>query len=260
VPGRDDQEAVRYRINRLRLEGETRVGGNKLSARLGMLDGHKDSDIVRRGSGGPERESYRHQEREVNGALRLDRAWAARLFSLGLEFSWLRRQKAQDYSGSDAVQASYLARERQTSLWLQDEWGASPALTLTSGLRAEWIGLESDGEARSHQGLYPSLAARWELQEGWQLRLAAGGAIKAPRLDEISGAPVRSSSANSPLEPDQRVVSVKLCKYASWVKVDTGCAVGAVGVARSGAHSARLLQAASRNTSFFCSESSIMFK
>lgn len=204
VPGRDDQEAVRYRINRLRLEGETRAGGNKLSARLGMLDGHKDSDIVRRGSGGPERESYRRQEREVNGALRLDRAWAARLFSLGLEFSRLRRQEAQDYSGSDAGQANYRARERQTSLWLQDEWGASPALTLTSGLRAEWIGLESDGEARSHQGLYPSLAARWELQEGWQLRLAAGGAIKAPRLDEISGAPVRSSSANSPLEPDQR--------------------------------------------------------
>jgi iron complex outermembrane receptor protein len=52
--------------------------------------------------------------------------------------------------------------------------------------------------------LSPSISGRWEFSEGWLLRSSLGTGIKAPKLDEISNAPVRSTSANSPLEPDRR--------------------------------------------------------
>lgn len=201
---REDHEENRYRINRLRLEGETVAGGSKLSGRLSLMDGERDTDTVRDGTSGYASETLRRKESEVNAAVRLDRGIGPHLASLGLEYVALERREKQAYAGTYNDAARYRVEERQQTLWLQDEWGVAPAVTLTAGLRGESIRLESDGDARRHGILAPSLAMRWEMAEDWVLRSSLGSALKAPKLDELSDAPVRSTSINSPLEPDRR--------------------------------------------------------
>lgn len=201
---RNDKEDSRYRINRLRLEGETFAAGNKLSARLSLMDGSKNTDTTRDSSNDYFLESLRRDENEVNAALRLDRAWDEHLTSAGLEYVRLRRREAQDYTGDYVDSEVFRASEKQSTLWLQDEWALSSALTLTTGVRGESIALDTDESAQRHGALSPSIAARWDLDDGWLLRSSLGAAIKAPKLDEISNAQIRSINANSPLEPDRR--------------------------------------------------------
>lgn len=201
---RDDREDSRYRIDRLRLEGETVAGGNKLSGRVTLMDGSRDTDTVREGSSGTAFEAVRRDESEINAALRLDRGWGKHVSSAGLEYAALERKEKQVYTGTYADSGVYRADQRQQALWLQDEWAAAGALTLTGGLRGESITLKADGDSRTHGAVSPSLAARWEVDESWVLRSSLGAALKAPKLDEISDAPVRSTSVNSPLEPDRR--------------------------------------------------------
>lgn len=204
VLARGDHEESRYRINRLRLEGETVAAGNKLSGRVTLMDGARDTDTVRDGSAGYFTEAVRRDESEVNAAFRLDRGWDKHLTSLGLEYAALDRDEKQVYGGAYADSGRYRANTREQSLWLQDEWAATNAITLTSGVRVESIRLEADGDAQTHDGLSPSLAARWELNDGWLVRSSLGAALKAPKLDEISNAPILATSINSPLEPDRR--------------------------------------------------------
>ena len=201
---RNDHEESRYRINRLRLEGETVAAGNKLSGRVTLMDGARDTDTVRDGSSGYYTEALRRDESELNAALRADRGWEQHVTSVGLEYASLERDEKQVYAGAYTDSSRYRAETREQSLWLQDEWAATGTITLTSGLRAESIRLESDGDSRTHDGLSPSFAARWELADGWLVRSSLGAALKAPKLDEISNAPVFSTSVNSPLEPDRR--------------------------------------------------------
>jgi len=201
---RRDQEDVHLAINRLRLEGETFAAGNKLSGRLTLMDGQRDTDTVRNGSAGRATESVRRDENEINAAVRLDRGIGRHAISTSLEYVSLERDEKQDYGGTFVDHGRYKAEERQRTLWLQDEWALADSVTLTGGLRAESIALESDGNSRTHGAVSPSLAARWEVTDGWLLRSSIGSGLKAPKLDEISAAPVRSTSANSPLEPDRR--------------------------------------------------------
>jgi len=201
---RNDREDSSYRINRLRLEGETFAAGNKLSARLSLMDGSKNTETTRDSSSDYFFESMRRDENEVNAAVRLDRAWGEHVSSVGLEYVRLKRREAQDYAGSYVDSEVFRASEKQSTLWLQDEWALSNALTLTSGVRGESIVLDTDESAQRHGALSPSLAARWDLNDGWLLRSSLGAAIKAPKLDEISNAQIRSTNANSPLEPDRR--------------------------------------------------------
>jgi iron complex outermembrane receptor protein len=201
---RNDNEDSRYRINRLRLESETFAAGNKLSARLSLMDGSKHTDTTRASSGDTSQEALRRDENEINAATRLDRAWSEHLTSAGLEYVRLRRRDAQDYTGDYVDSEVFRAGERQGTLWLQDEWAVSNALTLTTGVRGESIVLDTDESTQRHGALSPSIAARWDLDDGWLLRSSLGAAIKAPKLDEISNAQIRSTNANSPLEPDRR--------------------------------------------------------
>lgn len=201
---RKDSEESWNRIHRLRLEGETLVRGKKLSGRVAWVNSQRDSDLIRDVSGVASTEQLRREEDEVNLGLRIDWGWREHLLAGGLEHIRLRRSEAQIYGGSYTAAQDFSTRESQTSVWLQDEWGMGKAVTVTAGVRGESVQMEADGPSGKHAMLAPSLAARWALSEDWVLRASAGAGIKTPRLDEISGAPVRSVAANTPLEPDRR--------------------------------------------------------
>ena len=201
---RNDREDNRYRIQRLRMEGDTRVSGNKLSGRLSLMSGVRNTDIQRDSTGAWAWQSVQRRENEVNGAVRLDRGWGRHVTTLGLEHITLKRNEQQVYAGSYVDSGVFKASERQQALWVQDEWAASRAVTLTGGLRGESVVLTTDDASRQRSAISPSLAGRWDLDHGWLLRSSAGASMKAPKLDEISTAPLRSTSINSPLEPDRR--------------------------------------------------------
>lgn len=201
---RNDHEESRYRINRLRLEGETRVSETKLSGRLTLANGNKDTDIQRDSFAVSSMEAYRRRENEVNAAFRVDRGWGEHYSSLGLEYVTLDRKEEQTYAGSFVDSAVFRAAEKQSTLWLQDEWAVTQSITLTTGLRGESIWLEADSSSQRHGGISPSVAARWAIDSQWVLRSSLGTGIKTPKLDEISSAPIRATSVNSPLEPDLR--------------------------------------------------------
>ncbi len=204
VLDRNDREETEYRTHRLRVEGETFVSATKLSGRLTLGNGEKDTDIQRQSATSLSTERYRRRENELNAAARADRGWGDHFSSLGLEYITLDRKESQDYTGSYAGNAIFRAAENQTAVWLQDEWSVTPTLTLTSGLRGEQIRLEADETTQRRGGVFPSLAARWAIDDHWALRSSLGSGIKPPKLDEISNAPIRATSVNSPLEPDLR--------------------------------------------------------
>ncbi len=77
-------------------------------------------------------------------------------------------------------------------------------MTVTTGLRGEFIRYSVDGNDQRHQRLLPSLALRLEPAQHWVLRSSLGAGMKVPRLDELTSQPVFSVNANTPLEPDRR--------------------------------------------------------
>lgn len=206
---RSDREESDMHIARLRAEGEKRLaGGGKLSGRAAVMAGQRDTDTARiwRETGSAPsaaREKNRRDENEFNAALRFDRPSGEALLSLGLEHAHFRRDERQEHSGAYQGDGIFATREAQWTAWAQHEWQPREALTLTAGARGESIRLESGGAARRSGLLAPSLAARLEPIAGWVLRASAGGGIKAPKLDEISGLTVRNPNPNSPLEADR---------------------------------------------------------
>lgn len=201
---RNDKEETGYRINRLRLEGESVLADTKLSGRLTLAGGEKDTDIRRDSGAILSTEAYRRRENEINAALRADRAWGEHFSSLGLEYVTLDRKESQAYTGSFVDRSVFRAAEQQSTLWLQDEWAITQSITLTTGLRGESVWLEADSSSQRHGRLSPSVAARWNIDSNWVLRSSLGAGMKVPKLDEISNAPIRATSVNSPLEPDLR--------------------------------------------------------
>ena len=97
----------------------------------------------------------------------------------------------------------FAGRARQGTLWLQDEWQLAEALTLTSGLRGERMAIQAQERDSSHGAVDPSLALRWEAAPGWVARSSLSGAIRFPKLDELTRVALHSTLANTPLEPDR---------------------------------------------------------
>ncbi|MEY2633841.1 MAG: hypothetical protein RIR00_2495, partial [Pseudomonadota bacterium] len=204
VLSRRDVEDSRRQAARLRLEGETTVRDSKLAARLTLVGSERQNNTLRDSSGVLSTERINRRETEINAGLRGDRAWDEHVSSLGLEYIQLDRNEHQVYGGGFVDDQSYQVRSRDGVLWLQDEWAVSKALTATAGLRAESLQLTANSSSQEHRHLAPSLSGKWELDAAWQFRTSLGSAIKVPKLEEISSAPVRSVSVNSPLEPDRR--------------------------------------------------------
>jgi outer membrane receptor for ferrienterochelin and colicins len=205
---RRDNEKSQNVFNRLRADGELLRQGVKYSGRLAFSDGYRHADARRNGltvagAVSASQEQMRRHERDHSAALRLDWSAGTHVLAAGFEQVVHRRDESQTSSALAAAE-SHSGRDRQRSLWLQDEWSVAPALTLTGGLRGEAVRYEIDGLAQDHRRLLPSLALRWEPAKQWVARGSLGAGFKPPALAELTNQPVFSVNANTPLEPDRR--------------------------------------------------------
>lgn len=205
---RTDRSESRNAFNRLRGDGELYRGDVKYSARFNLSAGERRSDTWRNGvtAGGivtNSEERSSRKERDWGGSLRADWSSGAHLLAVALEHANHGRDEAQTHSGL-GIDEKHDGRYRQTSLWVQDEWSVSPAVTLTAGLRGESLDYAVDGAGQNHDRLLPSIAVKWAPAEQWVFRSSLGAGIKPPRLDELTNQPVFSVAANTPLEPDRR--------------------------------------------------------
>ncbi len=199
---RRDDERSRSALNRLRAEAEVFRKGVKYSGRIVASDYERNVDTERNALTGLSNDQSRRNERDLNGAFRMDWSAGKHVLAASIEGSGHQRDESLFYSGlADETHSSW---DRQWSVWLQDEWSPSTAMTVTPGLRGEFIRYAVDGADQSHQRLLPSLALRLEPAQNWVLRTSLGAGLKAPRLDELTNQPVISVNANTPLEPDRR--------------------------------------------------------
>src|SRR3990167_5190999 len=206
---RHDSEDNSTRIARLRSEAEWRAGGGKWTGRAAAMQGQRNADRQRLGTGaaGPswteaERREDR-EDRELSASLRYDRPVGEHLLSVGADAARHARDDGQALSGAYASDTRFAGSARQGALWLQDEWQVSDTLTLTGGLRGERMAIRAQERSSSHGAVDPSLALRWEAAPGWVARSSLSGAIRFPQLDELTRVASRSTLANPPLEPDR---------------------------------------------------------
>lgn len=201
---RHDSEDNSTRIARLRSEAEWRAWGGKWTGRAATMQGQRNADRNRQGTGAAWQEAERREDREHSASLRYDRpVGGEHLLSVGLDAASHRRDDWQALSGATASDTRFAGRARQGTLWLQDEWQLAEALTLTSGLRGERMAIQAQERDSHHGAVDPSLALRWEAAPGWVARSSLSGAIRFPKLDELTRVASRSTLANTPLEPDR---------------------------------------------------------
>lgn len=201
---RHDSEDNHIRIARLRTEAEWRAGGGKWTGRAAVMQGQREADRLRQGTGGAAwQEAERREDRELSAALRYDRPVGDHLWSVGLDAARHHRDDAQALTGNLASDTRFTGSARQGTLWLQDEWLLAETLTLTSGLRGEHMALRAEARDSHHGAVAPSVALRWEAAPGWVARSSLSGAIRFPKLDELTRVASRSALANTPLEPDR---------------------------------------------------------
>lgn len=204
---RSSRAENRRRLQRLRVEGEKHLGGNKLTGRVSLNHGTREVNVLRLshdafGIPSIRTDDTASNENETSMAFRLDRPLGEQhLLAVGLEHAFLKRSDTQTFSG---VTASYADEERHSTLWLQDDWMLSDKTTFTYGLRGERVTLDSGSSTRQQGQVMPSLAIRWVPQEQWLLRSSLGAGLKMPRLNEISDAATLSVAANTPTEADTR--------------------------------------------------------
>lgn len=206
---RDDDERSRNAFNRLRAEAEMFRAGMKYSGRLYLSDGERRADTQRQSvtaAGVPtlSDEEMRREERDLGAAFRLDWSRGQHVLAASIEGASHRRDESQVNTGIVTASETHLSRDRNWSLWVQDEWTPVSGMTVTPGLRSELLHYSVDGADQSHRRLLPSLALRLEPAQHWVLRTSLGAGMKGPRLDELTNQPVFSVSANTPLEPDRR--------------------------------------------------------
>ncbi|MDO8926361.1 MAG: TonB-dependent receptor [Sideroxyarcus sp.] len=189
------------RVTRVRVEGEKRIDDSKLTGRASVNKSKNTADTVRSGVTNST-DHTENRDNEFNFAFRIDKPLGAEhLVAVGVEHINLRRAQDQSFSGSFA---RYEAQERQSIVWVQDDWMLQPKTTLTYGLRGETIALSSTGVSQQHGRAMPSLAIRWEPMEKWVMRSSMGAGLKMPKLDEISNAATLSVGTNTPVEADKR--------------------------------------------------------
>lgn len=205
---RYDDERNRTSFNRLRAEGEIVRAGIKYSGRLAGSDGERRTNVDRTtvvgGVVSLSAEDARREEFDLNGAFRIDWAIGPHVLAAALEGAGHERDDHQASVGGLSASEAHSGSDRTWSLWLQDEWGIDKGITLTAGLRSEFIRYEMDSEDRRYDRVSPSIALRWEPAEQWLFRTSLGSAIKSPRLDELSSQPNYSIGTNTPTEPDRR--------------------------------------------------------
>lgn len=206
---RTSREGRLTRLIRLRMDGEKHLGESKLTVRAALNDNRRTLDVVRDAHDAANvlttfTENTRSTEHEFNSALRWDRPVGLHLASFGMEHVRLARDENQSFGGSYVAQDSHAATQRESILWVQDEWSPQASFTLTGGLRAENMGLGADGLSQQHTGWLPSVAIRWEPVDKWMIRSSLGAGMKMPKVEEISNATVRSVAANTPVEADRR--------------------------------------------------------
>ncbi len=99
------------------------------------------------------------------------------------------------------------SRIERLALWGQNEWELPAKTTLTLGLRAESIGLESRVNAvNSQQRLHiwqPSLHTRTPISETAQWRMNLARVTRQPSVWDLLDRSVPSQGNNSPTNPDQ---------------------------------------------------------
>ncbi|MBM4181943.1 MAG: TonB-dependent receptor [Betaproteobacteria bacterium] len=204
---RVDSEDNSIRIARLRAEGEMRLGESKLSGRAAVMSGrrHVDRDRHAQNLGVPTiwKEAERRQDSEFSGSLRIDRPVGMHFLSSGVDYAQHRREDRQAFSGAITSATTFDGDERHWALWVQDEWALRPGLTTTLGLRGETMQIETNGGSRRHGAVDPALALRWEPAAGWVARTSLSGAIRFPKLEELTAVATLGASANTPLEPDR---------------------------------------------------------
>lgn len=202
---RRDEDRSSNAFNRLRANAEILRQGVKYSGRLSVSDGERSTDTVRinQNDGTQTQDHMRRQDVDLNGAFRLD--WSSRqhFWAANIEQAIQRRDESLSSSGL-TVDETHSSWAKHWSAWLQDEWSPSTDMTVTTGLRGEFIRYSVDGNDQSHQRFLPSLALRLEPVQHWVLRSSLGAGMKVPRLDELTNQPVFSVNANTPLEPDRR--------------------------------------------------------
>lgn len=206
---RNSRDDALIRLMRLRMDGEKHLGESKLTLRAALNNNRRKSDVVRDARDAANvlttfTENTRSTENEFNSALRWDRPVGLHLVSLGAEYVRLMRNGAQNFGGGYVAQESNTAAQREGILWVQSEWSPQASFTLTTGLRAENMGLDADGISQRHVGWLPSVAVRWEPVAKWMVRSSLGAGLKMPKADEISSTAVRSVAANTPVEADRR--------------------------------------------------------
>jgi iron complex outermembrane receptor protein len=203
---RHDSEDNSTRIARLRSEAEWRAWGGKWTGRVATMQGQRNAERQRQSTGVVDtawHETERREDREHSASLRYDRPVGPHLLSVGLDAVSHRRDDWQALSGAYASDTRFAGRARQGTLWLQDEWKLAEALTLTGGLRGERMAIHAQARDSRHGAADPSLALRWEAAPGWVARSSLSGAIRFPKLDELTGVASHSTLANTPLEPDR---------------------------------------------------------
>lgn len=189
------------RVTRVRVEGEKHIDDSKLTGRASVNKSKNTADTVRTGVTNST-DHTENRDNEFNFAFRIDKPLGAEhLVAVGVEHINLRRAQDQNFSGS---LARYDAQERQSIVWVQDDWMLQPKTTLTYGLRGETIALSSTGVSQQHGRAMPSLAIRWEPMDKWVVRSSMGAGLKMPKLDEISNAATLSVGTNTPVEADKR--------------------------------------------------------
>ena len=204
---RSSREEMRRRLQRLRVEGEKHLGDSKLSGRVSLNHGTRDVNVAflshdAAGTASTRTDDTSSNEQESSMAFRLDRPLGEQhLLAVGLEHTFLKRSDTQTFSG---VTSRYADQERQSILWLQDDWMLSDKTTFTYGLRGERVALDAGSSSQQHGQAMPALAIRWAPQEQWLLRSSLGAGLKMPRLNEISDAATLSVAANTPTEADTR--------------------------------------------------------
>ncbi len=205
---RTDKEDSGIRIARLRAEGVMRIGENKLSGRAAVMTGRRRADRDRSardhlGALTAWTEAERREDREFCAALRIDRPVGSHFLSGGIDFAQLGREDRQNFSGAFTSASTFDGDERHWTLWVQDEWALRPDLTTTLGLRGETMQITTNGVKRRYGAVGPAVALRWEPAAGWVARTSLSGAIRFPKLEELTAVTTRGASGNSPLEPDR---------------------------------------------------------